>query len=91
MRQSSRAIAFPESDHRAADGGVIAIDGNQSRDVDQIDDRFCLPSGVDGGHRFGDQGQPRDDALLTADEQADALGRGRNQFCRHRRTGRVRR
>ena len=33
---------------------MIATDGNQSRDVDPIDDRFYLPSGVDGRHRFGD-------------------------------------
>ncbi len=34
--------------------GRIATDGNQSRDVDPIDDRLYVPSGVDGGHRFGD-------------------------------------
>ena len=44
-----------ERDHRAAGRGVIATDGNQSRDVDPIYDRFYLPSGVDGGHRFGDR------------------------------------
>ena len=28
---ATRAIAFPESDHRASDGGVIACDGNEAR------------------------------------------------------------
>ena len=37
--------------------GTIGFDGNQSRDVDPIDDRFYLPSGVDGRHRFGDDPQ----------------------------------
>lgn len=36
---------------------------------------------------MGDQGQLRDDAVLLADKQAEALGRGRNQCCLHGRTG----
>jgi hypothetical protein len=31
MRQSSRAIAFPESDHRTSDRGVIAFDASDAR------------------------------------------------------------
>jgi hypothetical protein len=41
--------------------------------------------------RFGDQAQVRDHAVLAADEQADALGRGRHQFWLHRRAGADRR
>ena len=39
------------------------------------------------GYHVGDQAQLRDDAVLMADEQADALGGGRNQFSRHPRAG----
>jgi hypothetical protein len=58
---------------------VIAVDGNQSRDVDPIYDRSYLTSGVDGGHRFGDEAELGDEALLAGDEQAHALGRGLHQ------------
>jgi hypothetical protein len=54
VRAAAGRSLLDECDHRAADRGVIATDGNQSRDVDPIDDRFYLPSGVDAGHRFGD-------------------------------------
>jgi len=50
--------------------GTIGFDGNQSRDVDPIDDRFYMPSGVDGGHRFGDLTQVRNQAVLAADPMA---------------------
>jgi len=40
MRHLCRAIAFPRSDRPARQRGVIASDGNQSRDVGGVDDRF---------------------------------------------------
>ena len=56
--------------------GTIGFDGNQSRDVDPIDDRFHLPSGVDGGHRFGDRARVRGGRVLalwpTAGKRAEA-------------------
>jgi hypothetical protein len=42
---------------------------------------LLLPLGSAAAIAMANQPEPRDDAVLTADEQADALGRGRNQRC----------
>ena len=83
MRQSSRVIAFPESDHRASDRGVIAIDGQRSRRSARARDPVARNAIVRprafgprmSGHRVGDIAM----APLGLDPERDALSQEPSQ------------